>query len=284
MRFSGILSILASQAIVVSATDILAPLYVYPAATWNDGATNWKPAFDAINSTPEIEWLPVVNPQNGPGLTSQPGNNDVNYINGTAKLNSYPNVRTIGYVHTNYGTADMTQLKNNITVWANWKSYKPADLSIKGIFFDESSSSNYTYLYEAVRFARSKFGNDCPIVCNFGVKVNATYYNLCDVVIAFESCLNCKDSAGRQLPQWKGKATIDDVFANTPIERGAVIVNQFKGSSWDGKQATAALLKSYLKTIVDNGVGWAWFTSGDYNTITTQPATVGNVAKYIDEA
>lgn len=270
---------LASQVAAVTATGVLLPLYVYPSAGWNDGAANWKVAFDAISATEDTDWLVVVNADSGPGGSRKPGNDDVNYITGVSQLNSYENVETVGYVRTNYGKSAMADLKANITTWSQWKTSTANDLSVSGIFFDESSDS-YEYLDEAIDFARAAFDDEATIVCNFGVKAATKYYDICDVVIAFESCLNCADG-----PQYKGETTI---AANIPQghEAGAaIVINKFTGTSYDGKTADTTLLNSYIRTIANKGVGWAWFTSGtDYNAITVEPATIGKVGEYISKA
>lgn len=80
MRFVTKSLFLTSLVVSASATGVLLPLYVYPSSVWNDGAANWKPAFDAISSHFSVPWLVVVNPGNGPGATGQPGNGDENYI------------------------------------------------------------------------------------------------------------------------------------------------------------------------------------------------------------
>src|SRR4051812_36924412 len=96
-------ALLASTAASVSATGILLPLYLYPSAEPNDGATNWKPALDAVAASAHVPWLVVVNPADGPGATGEPGNGDPNYISGVSQLNALSNVQTVGYVWTDYG-------------------------------------------------------------------------------------------------------------------------------------------------------------------------------------
>ncbi|KAI9167891.1 Galactose oxidase [Paramyrothecium foliicola] len=257
----------------VSATGILLPLYVYPSAVWNDNAANWQTVISAASSYPQNSWLAVVNPDSGPGGSGQPGNNDINYISGVSQLNALSNVKTVGYVRTDYSTSPMTQLKSNITNYKNWATYQGADLAIDGIFFDESSN-NYAYLSEAVTFARQTFPNPITIICNFGVVAADTYYDLCDVVVAFESCLNCQGA-----PPYLSQATLNANFPTARRPKGAVIVNRFTGTASNGSPANVALLDSYINTIVSNEIGWFYFTSGDYDTITTAPATVQQLAQ-----
>lgn len=275
MRSSIIATSFSTLLSTVSATGGLLPLYLYPSAVWNDGAALWKPAIDAIAAYPSVQWLAVVNPHNGPGLSGLPGDNDVNYISGVSQLNAHSNVKTIGYVRTQWSTSSMDELKKNITTWKNWSTYTASNIGVRGIFFDEASD-NYAYLSQAVNFARSTFGST-PIttICNFGTTAPATYYNLCDVVIAFESCLNCSEG-----PQYKDQATITANIPTSVRSKAAIIVRNFFGTAYDGSAANAALLTKYISTIKSNAVGWAYLTSStDYRDITTAPGNVGANAK-----
>ncbi|KAI0436774.1 Spherulation-specific family 4-domain-containing protein [Xylaria telfairii] len=267
-------SLLATTA---SATGVLLPLYTYPSAEYNDGAANWKPAVDAIAASPAVPWLAVVNPGNGPGATGAPGNDDVNYIAGVSQLNAHANVQTIGYVRTNYGTSPQAELQANITSWAGWSSYSGAeDIGVDGIFFDESSAVDFEYLNTAVTYARAAFGSKRIItICNFGSAAPAEFFSICDVAIVFESFLNNPDA-----PAYMGKATVD---ANTPTGGGyeaqaAVIVHDFVGTAVDGRTADTALLSSYVLEARDAGLGWLYFCSAGYDSITTAPATIGALA------
>lgn len=274
MRSSSILSSVASLVASASATGVLLPLYVYPAAVYNDGAANWRPVFDAVSAHSNVPWMVVVDPHNGPGLSGLPGDNDLNYISGVAQLNSYSNVKTIGYVRTNYATSPMDELKKNITQWHDWSNYSGADIAVDGIFFDESID-NFSYLNEAITFARTTFGST-PIttICNFGAAAPAEYYSICDIVVAFESCLNCADA-----PQYKSQATISANIPSGYEPFASIIVHDFAGTAYDGTTADASLLAYYLNTLKSSNVGWAYFCSAGYDSITTAPATVGQVAQ-----
>jgi len=275
----------------VASTGVLLPLYIYPSTDYNDGALRWKPAFDAIEANPGVQWEVVINPHNGPGLTMNPGNDDVNYIFGTTKFNSYTNVKTIGYVRTNNGRSPADEVKTNITAWKNWDTFTTSDISVKGIFFDEaieasgiSDGSNFDYLSDLVTFARTTFSPKPVVtVCNFGAKPAEVYYGLCDVVVAFESCLDhaANPAVCSNAPEYQNQTTIDNnipTVANRP--KAAVIVHDFQGTG-----VTEAMLESYIHTLKVNNVGWAYFTSEGYeNGITAPPASVANVASFVANA
>ncbi|KAJ4214318.1 hypothetical protein FSOLCH5_010993 [Fusarium solani] len=269
MRFSTTVGLLVGQAISTAATGVLLPLYVYPSQEAGDGAVDWNPVFEAISSNVNIPWLVVVDPLNGPGASGKPGNDDINYIDGTSKLNSYSNVKTIGYVRTNYGQAPLDELKANITTWSNWGTYASADVGVDGIFFDESSA-NFDYLNEAITFARNTFSKSITTICNFGSRAETEYYSICDVVIAFESCLNCADG-----PPYESQKTLSSNIPAGYESKAAVILNRLTGTSVDGKEANRGLISEYVETMKESGLGWYYFTSADYNTIDAEPATVG---------
>ena len=263
----------------VAATGVLLPLYVYPSAEYDDGATNWKPVIDAAIATPSTPWLVVVNPSDGPGAMVKPGNDDVNYVSGLTQLNAQANVQPIGYVHTLYGSADMGALQANITTWAGWGSTDNGGSSataVSGIFFDESSTENFDYLNEAITFARTAFGaQQITTVCNFGSAVkDVEFYDICDVVIVFESALND--------PNYPVYESTDTIVANTPdagyYAQAAVIVHDFVGTSAEGETADTALLRTYVREASGIEAGWVYFCSGGYDSITTGPATVEALA------
>ncbi|KAK7057458.1 putative cell surface spherulin 4-like protein [Favolaschia claudopus] len=273
------LLVLASIIGYTAATGVLLPLYVYPSLDFGDGAALWQPALSAISSSPNVPWLVVVNPHNGPGLSGQPGDADPNYISGVSQLNAHSNVKTIGYVRTNFAASPIAEVEANITIWKSWGTYTAADISVDGIFFDETSTSDFNYLSTVISFARNAFGSKAiTTICNFGVKADVQFYSICDVVIAFESCLNCKDSSGAQLPQYKSQTTITSNIPSGKQSQGAILVHDFVGTAADGSAASTALLQQYTHTLALNGVGWCYFGSAGYSSITTPPATVGALA------
>lgn len=271
--------LLTSFVTLVSSTGLLLPLYVYPSAVWNDGAANWKPVFNAIEAQPNLPWLVAANVDSGPGGSKTPGNDDTNYIAGVSKLNSYKNVKTIGYVRTDYARSPMNDLKANITAWSGWSTYTASNIAVSGVFFDECATDNLNYLTEAITFARSAFKNPITVVCNFGVKASADYYKICDVVIAYESSLNASNA-----PPYKGLSTLQSNVIAGSESKAAIIVNQFTGNAVDGSVASAQLLSSYMKVISSFKLGWCYFTSADYDEINKAPATIGQVAQSLAAA
>lgn len=249
----------------VSSTGVILPLYLYPSTTWNDGAANWSPAFKAMADYPSLQWLAVVNVASGPGPTYMPGNNDINYIAGVSKLNSYPNVKTIGYVRTDYAKAPMAEITKNITTWANWASYSASNISIHGLFIDESS--NLAYMTNVTAFARNAFGSKITIYCHFGAQAPADFYKICDAVGSFESYASYLSTQTMQ-------NTIPAGFAS----QAGIIIHHFAGKTADGITADINSLNSYIQGMVKGGLGWLYFCTDYFTSMSLGPATVGQVA------
>jgi hypothetical protein len=269
-----------------SATGILLPLYYYP----DHNTQAWQPVYDAVGNHSDVPWLVVINPGNGPGGTFQPGNNDSNYIKGMAELNSHLNVHTIGYVRTNNGRSPIEEVKANITAWNNWQQYPKADIWPRGIFFDEAmelhnAPSNVPYITEVVKFARDQFSVPITTICNFAAKPAAEYYAICDVVIAFESCLtkHINSTVCSHAPNYEDRATLDVVVPDKTFRnRSSILIHEFTGSTIGDTVADENLLKTMIKSLKEYDIGWGFFTGKGWehgNTFT--PATIGNVAKFM---
>jgi hypothetical protein len=87
-----------------------------------------------IQSHPSVDFIIVINPASGPGVTPLP---DENYTREITRLNSFPNVRTIGYVAVQYGRKVIQTAFEEVTQYAAW-SEQNKDLAMQGIFLDES--------------------------------------------------------------------------------------------------------------------------------------------------
>ena len=120
----------ALLAVAFSKPSILLPLYIYP-----ETAATWKPVFDAIKANPTAKFDVIVNVENGPGNSVYP---DSDYIDNVANLNAFKNVRILGYVHTSYGKRAAAAINADVTKYANWKNYAKKNITVRGIFFDET--------------------------------------------------------------------------------------------------------------------------------------------------
>jgi hypothetical protein len=105
-----------------------------------------------------VDFIIVINPANGPGSMPTP---DLNYCREIARLNAYPNVRTIGYVPVDYGRTPIQTSFDNIAKYVQWGDDDPK-LAMQGIFLDESpqlaDDHNSTYLERVRQNIKSQKG------------------------------------------------------------------------------------------------------------------------------
>ncbi|KAI9049444.1 hypothetical protein LZ554_006476 [Drepanopeziza brunnea f. sp. 'monogermtubi'] len=121
-------------------SNVLLPLYIYPETN-----NTWSPLFDAVEARPELKFIVIVNPGSGPGLLAYPNDQ---YSASIAKLNSYANVQTVGYVRTGYASQNISAVVNEVSTYAGWSS-NSSTLAMHGIFFDEAP---HQYSAEAVEY------------------------------------------------------------------------------------------------------------------------------------
>lgn len=118
----------------------------------------------SIVEYPNITFLVVINPASGPGALPLP---DSNYVREIRCMNSHANVRTLGYVSTNYAKRDFNNVKSDIQKYSAWHG---AGQGLRGIFFDETpaeyNADSADFLLEAQREARHApgFTAEC-LVC-----------------------------------------------------------------------------------------------------------------------
>ena len=168
---------------------ILLPLYIYPGTK----AVDWNNATAAIKAYPNVQWQVIVNPDSGPGTTGYP--TDANFITGISNLNSYPNVKTLGYVDTAFTNRAYSAVVSDINVYASWASYTNANISMAGIFFDDvnntASTPVYTYMQNASAYAYKTVPSDItPVVFNPGSLGPTKLFSYCDTMVEFENAFS----------------------------------------------------------------------------------------------
>ncbi len=224
MKFPTILTPLLLAALPFSSCiDVLLPLYLYP----GESASAWSPIFSTIESHPGVNFEVVVNPNSGPGTSSFP--TDANIINGIAKLNTYPNVHTVGYVLTQHRTRDPALVKADVDVYAKWASYADADIAIGGIYFDEVSSettsANYDHYAALAAHAREKIPGG-KVVYNPGYRAPVQLFESADLMVEFEDSLANYQSQGilGQIPAgFEGKSAVQVYDTPEGTDVGALI-------------------------------------------------------------
>ena len=174
---------------------IILPLYLYP----SDKGAAWDNVTTTIEAYPGVQWQVIVNPNSGPGTTSYPS--DPNIISGIAKLNSYSNVNTVGYVDTAYMKKSIPSVNAEVDVYASWAGYSGAKIAIGGIYFDDvSNEKNSSFYYQAVaaharssmKSSSSSSSSSSPhVVFNPGYRASTQLFSYADTIVEFEdSCAN----------------------------------------------------------------------------------------------
>lgn len=88
---------------------------------------------------PTLKFTVVVNPNSGPGDGPTP---DENYSREIPRLNSFSNVRVVGYVSTSWTNRDLSLALRDISTYSGWASNDAVPgLGIQGIFLDETPSA-----------------------------------------------------------------------------------------------------------------------------------------------
>lgn len=258
-------SLLSLLAVPSFATKLLLPLYQYPAGT------TWNPVFSTIEANPQLEFQIIINVDSGPGGPEP----DSDFVTGTAKLNSYNNVVTLGYVHVLYGAASQAEVSQNVTDWAAWNSYTGANVSVDGIFFDETPNSegsagdnDVSFMQLAVSAATSAFGTHAhTIMFNPGSTVeHSEYYDLADYVVIFEE----------EAASYSASILTTNIPAGK-ANQSSILIPQFASTG------TAAEAQSWLQAMVEAGVGSAHILDYDYIQATSSdaPAAIGSVASVL---
>jgi len=115
-----------------------------------------------------LNFTVVINPASGPGPGAGP---DGNYTKEIPRLNSYANVRTVGYVSTDWAKRDVALALRDISTYGEWSRNASAKgIDMHGIFLDETPSQYDTAsaeYYETIASAvRSEDGlGKNPLVC-----------------------------------------------------------------------------------------------------------------------
>ncbi|KAK5170097.1 uncharacterized protein LTR77_004681 [Saxophila tyrrhenica] len=163
---------------------ILLPLYIYPSRN------AWEPLFNAVSTNQEVNFTVIVNPDSGPGQSAGPGND---YVSAISRLTAAPNVQTVGYVRTGYGTRDIDTVLRDVDIYSRW-SQLANGLAVSGIFFDEAphdySQQKQQYMATANQAVKESTGIREPrlIIHNPGTIPDATLdVDSTDVTVVFEN-------------------------------------------------------------------------------------------------
>ncbi|KAG9251736.1 Spherulation-specific family 4 [Emericellopsis atlantica] len=160
---------------------IIVPLYIYPEEE------AWAPLAAAARRHANINFLAIINPNNGPGAGPLP---DASYRASLRRLQSISNIQLLGYVHCTYGRRPREDVCRDVDRYYGWNAQR---LRVDGIFVDEVPSAADAVPYMAdlathVRSVWTRHSSAAPsvLVFNPGVVVDADLVVLADYVVAFE--------------------------------------------------------------------------------------------------
>jgi hypothetical protein len=82
------------------------------------------------------------------------------YLDELPKLRAYPNIRTLGYVATNYADKPIDEVLAEIGMYAKWpKLSNDTKMRVDGIFLDETPSTYNAEEYEYLKVASQAVRN-----------------------------------------------------------------------------------------------------------------------------
>lgn len=103
-----------------------------PLASYESHLDAWN---SAVNN-PNVNFSVILNPCSGPCMSSLP---EQVYITEIPNLKRYPNVKTLGYVATNYTDKSLDSVIAEIHQYALWPTLmNESRMAVDGIFFDET--------------------------------------------------------------------------------------------------------------------------------------------------
>ncbi|KAE8377553.1 Spherulation-specific family 4-domain-containing protein [Aspergillus bertholletiae] len=170
---------------LAGSTEILIPYYAYPA----DGA--WAPVEKLATDNPNVKFVIIINPNNGPGERTLP---DENWRKAVPQLAAHSNVAILGYVATGYGGRDMSAVQRDIETYANWPTVSSdASFAVHGIFLDEapaeSDDKKVAFYKQAASLVKGNkgFGSKNTVIMNPGAVPDSAYLDIPDSTVIFES-------------------------------------------------------------------------------------------------
>jgi len=125
---SSVTSSTSTSSVSQSSVGVVVPLYTYPTDS------SWSTLILAKQTYPSVPIIAIINPNSGAGSSI-----DSNYVTGISDLKN-PGIVVLGYVHTSYGSRDISQIETEMSEYQNW-------YGVDGIFFDEMSNLGSTLNY-----------------------------------------------------------------------------------------------------------------------------------------
>lgn len=231
---------------------VLVPLYIYPL----EGA--WEPLLQAAKAHPEVQFLAVINPGNGPGPTPRP---DASYQSGLRRLQAAAaNVSLLGYVHCTYGQRSVEVIEAEIETYARWavESEDGDGVTVDGIFFDEvpTDEDSLAIINEVAQstsriwrsYRHQGRRDDAIRVFNPGVVPHPAYFDAAEYVVCFEQSeqhwnldSSVRETLAAMQPAHRQKsiAIVHSCAGGQRADDGAVeLVRQVRAQGFAGVYAT----------------------------------------------
>jgi hypothetical protein len=200
-------------------TGLIVPLYAYPTSpTWNG-------LIQAKQSNPHVPIIAIINPNSGPGGSSDPA-----YVSGIASLQS-AGISVVGYVPTGYASVSLSTVEASATDYKDW-------YDVNGLFFDEMSNSQSVagYYSSASQYAAS-IGLGLT-VGNPGTSVPSSFVGAVSILVIYES------------PGLPGVSTISSSTMGDASSNFAMI-----------SYGVSSPTQTYLQSVAQY-VSYAYFTDG----------------------
>lgn len=243
--FAATTAILLSLVPASASLGILLPLNEYPGTS----ASAWANATAAIAAYPKVQWQVILSLDSGPGTSTYP--TDPNFISGIAKLNSYHNVITLGYIDTALATRPYTTIESEIAKYANWANYEKANISIGGIFFDHvvpgtppPSRNTLEYYRNISTYTYARVPSKVtPIVFNPGALGSQQYFEYSNTVVEVLTAAS----------SYHNDTTIKTIPAADRGQSAVVVYNANAKTN----------VKNLVHTLIQYGVGQVYIDYGE---------------------
>jgi hypothetical protein len=244
---------------MASTLFILVPLYIYPLER------AWEPLLEAARAHPNVQFLAVINPSNGPGETPLP---DASYAAAMRELSGVPNIKPLGYVYCSYGNRAIDAVKGDVDIFHGWNS----EFRLEGIFIDEAPSQPdlTRYMRSISDYAHTRWqaalGRPGIVVYNPGVVPNQDYYSAADLVVSFEQSES----------HWEQLVAAKQIIRLAPdiSSKNVAVVHTFDDSHGD--------LTGFVSRVRDLGFGGIFITDQEGGGYNRWPQAWQRLVEFVD--
>lgn len=159
--------------------SVILPLYIYPLEK------AWEPLLRGAKAHPNVRFIVIINPGNGPGLDPLP---DANYRGVLRGLSLVRNILPVGYVHCSYGQRDLEAIRKDVDIYRQWNR----EFRMEGIFIDEVPSNPdlvpyMTSLSNHIHHTwRAGVDRGAIVIYNPGVVIDRAFFSNAEYIVTFE--------------------------------------------------------------------------------------------------